>query len=55
MKFQDSNLNGLKVTVDTKKCDPLTNARYKSNTLPPTSNWSLFKLNFSDHELMKLK
>ena len=23
-------------------------------TLPPTSNWSLFKLNFSDQELIKL-
>ena len=22
MKFQDSSLNGLKVTVGTKKCDP---------------------------------
>ena len=26
MKFQDSCLNGLKVTVSTKKCDPLTHA-----------------------------
>ena len=24
-------------------------------TLPPTSNWSLFKLIFSDQELIKLK
>ena len=24
MKFQDSSLNGLKVTVGTKKCDPRT-------------------------------
>ena len=27
MKFQDSSLNGLKVTVGTKKCDPRTHAR----------------------------
>ena len=26
MKFQDSSLNGLKVTVGTKKCDPRTHA-----------------------------
>ena len=26
MKFQDSSFNGLKVTVGTKKCDPLTHA-----------------------------
>ena len=31
MKFQDSSFNGLKVTVGTKKCDPPTNARSKSN------------------------
>ena len=28
---------------------------YLSYTLPPTSNWSLFKLNFTDQELIKLK
>ena len=26
MQFQDSSLNGLKVTVGTKKCDPRTHA-----------------------------
>ena len=26
MEFQDSSFNGLKVTVGTKKCDPLTHA-----------------------------
>ena len=31
MKFQDSSFNGLKVTVGTKKCDPPTHARSKSN------------------------
>ena len=31
MKFQDFSLNGLKITVGTKKCDPLTHARSKSN------------------------
>ena len=31
MKFQDSSLNGLKVRVGTKKCDPRNHARFKSN------------------------
>ena len=31
MKFPDSTFNGLKVTVGTKKCDPPTHARSKSN------------------------
>ena len=31
MKFQGSSLNSFKVTVGTKKCDPRTQARSKSN------------------------
>ena len=46
-----------RVTVNNKR---LVSKRKKSErkyayTLPPTSNWSLFKLNFSDPEQMKLK
>ena len=33
----------------------LVRSRAKDNTLPPTSNWSLFKLNFTDQEVIKLK
>ena len=32
MKFQDSNLNGLKVTVVTKKCDTHTHTRTDART-----------------------
>ena len=31
MKFQDSSFNGLEVRIGTKKCDPRTHVRSKSN------------------------
>ena len=37
MKFQDSSLNGLKVTVGTKKSDPLTHTLSKKKQYAPST------------------
>ena len=37
MKFQDSSLSGLEVTVGTKKCDPRTHAGMLQKQYPPST------------------
>ena len=45
----------LNLAVDTGFNDIIVTGDFNFNTLPLTPNWSLFKINFSDPEQIKLK